>query len=106
MNIDDLTIGQAKELSAIFGGTKEKHPLDGQKVVAVLPHGFIHYGVLHDSGGRFALSEASNLRYWVKRDGGLPEFAAFGPKEDDRIDKIGVVHFDSALFFYPCGCWA
>lgn len=110
MNIDDLTIAQAKTLASMFNPVPQNnhkgHPLLGRKVVAVLPHGFIHFGELYATQTGYKLTDASNLRYWSKRDGGLPEFAKKGPIADDRVDKIGVVYFDSALFFYPCGNWS
>ena len=81
------------------------HPLNGQGVLAVMPHGFIHFGLLHDEFGYLRLTEASNLRYWSKRDGGLPEFAKNGPKSDDKIDKIGEAVLESPLFFFPLGSW-
>ena len=81
------------------------HPLNGQGVLAVLPHGFIHYGTLIDDGFHPHLVDASNLRYWSKRAGGLPAFAADGPVQDDLIDKIGTVYLVSVLFFYPLGEW-
>lgn len=81
------------------------HPYHGKRVLAVLPNGFIHFGLLHDDGERYRLTEAKNLRYWMKRSGGLPEFAADGPNIEDRIDTIGEVIFDSSLFFYQLGEW-
>jgi len=98
--INELTIGEAREMA------KERHPLDGNRVLAVLPNGFIHFGTLHDMGDRYSLTDASNLRYWNKRDGGLPGFAKNGPIEGDRIDKIGTVYIETVLFFYPLGDWS
>ena len=82
------------------------HPLIGRRVLAVLPHGFIHFGTLNRESGVLKLTDAKNLRYWVKRDGGLPEFARSGTKGDDRIDPIGTVYLENVLFFYPLGDWA
>jgi len=81
------------------------HPLDGKGVIAILPSGFIHFGILRDLGGSYELRNASNLRYWKQRAGGLPEFAKTGPLSGDKIDKIGTVYVDSVLFFYPTGKW-
>ena len=108
MNIDDLTIGEAKELSRMFGSepAHSGHPLDGEMVVAVIPNGFVHIGKLQSSGERYILTDASNLRYWEKRDGGLPELAISGQKSGDRVDKIGTVYIDTVLFFYPAGGWS
>lgn len=108
MNLNDLTIGEAKELFSMFGGEPShlNHPLDGQMVVAVIPNGFIHIGKLQSSGGRYILTDASNLRYWEKRDGGLPELALSGQKAGDRVDIIGTVYIDTVLFFYSAGGWS
>ncbi|MCG7931925.1 MAG: hypothetical protein N0E44_17980 [Candidatus Thiodiazotropha lotti] len=109
MDLNDMTIGQAKELASMFGANqscRDRHPLHGKKAVAVLPHGFIHFGTLKDQGGRYMLEDASNLRYWKQRDSGLPEFALKGPVESDKIDKIGNVHLETVLFFYPIGDWS
>ncbi|MCF1458333.1 MAG: hypothetical protein LPH21_12485 [Shewanella sp.] len=121
MNIYDLALDEAKELAKeggkelakvlveAFGTTqfsRERHPLHGETVVAVLPHGFIHFGRLKDIGGRYMLEDASNLRHWKMRGAGLPEFALKGPIEGDLIDKIGDVYMESVLFFYPAGEWS
>jgi hypothetical protein len=108
MNIDELTIGEAKKLAAMFGNqpVHKKHPLNGKKVIAVLPNGFIHIGTLEDDDGRYTLTEASNLRYWKERDGGLPELAIDGPKSGDRIDEVGNIYIETALFFYQAGNWS
>ena len=94
-----------KDLRELISGSTDvtaiAHPLDGKKVIAVLPYGFIFLGKMHDLGGRFRLTEASNIRFWVKRNGGLPELAEKGPINGDRIDPCGDVFFDNALFFYP-----
>ena len=82
------------------------HPLAGRRVVAVLPHGFIHVGVLHDLNGRYMLTDASNLRYWQKRDRGLTEFAEKGPISGDRIDSAGDIYIETVLFFYITGDWS
>ena len=101
----ELTINDIKELINTETESKSKHPLNGQRVVAVLPHGFVHFGTLHDNGGHYTLTNASNLRYWKMRGGGLPEFANKGPVSEDKIDNIGTLYFDSVLFFYPTGEW-
>lgn len=94
------------DLRELLTNEPSRHPYHGRRVLAVMPHGFIHFGLLHHESGGFRLTDASNLRYWTKRDGGLPEFASKGPKSNDRIDKIGEVALESPLFFYPLGDWS
>jgi len=108
MNIDDMKLGELKEIASLFGGqsTQKKHPLLGKKVVAILPHGFIFFGKLDQDGGFFRLTDASNLRYWKTRDGGLPEFAKSGVIDGDKIDKLDdCVCFDAHISIIPCGDW-
>ena len=104
MNINELTLGQIKEIQSLLGNPSAKaHPFTGERVIAILPHGFIFYGIL---GPDMLLAEASNIRYYTKRDGGLPEFAAKGPVSDDRIDKLpGMIDVSKAICFYQTGEW-
>jgi hypothetical protein len=111
MNLDNLTIGQVKELVGLIGGGNTDqvltHPLVGKRVTAILPHGFIYFGTLYQHGKTLSLSDASNLRYWKQRNGGLPEFIKNGPIDDDRIDKVesGVVCIGDHIAIIPCGDW-
>ncbi len=94
------------DLRELLTDNPSRHPYHNRRVLAVMPHGFIHFGLLHDEGGRLRLTDASNLRYWSKRDGGLPEFAKAGPNPDDKIDEIGEVILELPMFFYPLGDWS
>lgn len=90
MNIEDLTVREVRELLAVFGqrAPTEGHLWAGQKVLVVLPHGFIYFGVLREQAGHLLLCDASNLRYWEKRDSGLGGFVAEGPRDGDRVDRM------------------
>jgi len=99
---------ELQELKELLGGSSSKpvpHIFHGQRVVVALPHGFIFFGTLHDASGGLSLIEASNLRYWSKRDGGLPEFAMKGPRPNDKIDKVGTVAIHTPIFMYQTGEW-
>ena len=101
-----LSINDLRDLIGSDAKETTLHPLHGKAVIAVLPHGFVHFGTLHSEGGRYRLSNASNLRFWKERKGGLPEFARSGPIESDKIDEAGDIFFDGAVFFYRAGTWA
>lgn len=110
MNVDNLTIAQARSIASMFStpmaAPRLIHPMNGKGVVAVLPNGFIHYGTLHDDPCGRSLSDASNLRSWKQREGGLPQFAKDGPVDGDQIDPIGTFYIETVLFFYPMGDWS
>ena len=89
-NIDNLTFGQIKEIAKLAGnvsGDKAAHPLIGKKVLVVIQHGFIFFGTLTSTNGYLTLSDASNIRYWQTRTGGLQELIEKGTVKDDKIDK-------------------
>ena len=94
MNIDNLTIKQVRELSALFGsGHTTQHPLVGKKVLAILPGRFIYIGTLEQHGEHYVLNDAQNLRYWKERDNGLGGLAKDGPISGDKIDDCPPVWF-------------
>ena len=94
MNIEDMTIKQARELATIFcGSAASEHPLVGKKVLALLPGRFIYMGTLEQHGSHYALKDAKNIRYWESRDNGLGGLAADGPKKGDKIDECPPVWF-------------
>lgn len=110
ININEMTIGEAKELSRIFGNEKphtEKHPLDGEKVVMALANGFVFVGRLSTSNHGFRLDDAQNVRFWAKREGGLPELAMNGRIAGDELDTIsGPIFTQTYLFCMKAEGWS
>jgi hypothetical protein len=107
-DINEMKLGDIKQIAALFGGESQPkiHPLIGKKVLAILPNGFIYFGLLEQECGSFKLTNASNLRYWKTRESGLPEFADKGPVDDDKIDRISSsVYFESYISMIECGDW-
>lgn len=88
MKIDDLTIGQAKELATAFGGESPRvtHPKFNGLVVAQFIGRFVFVCRLEIRDGYCYLTNVRNVRCWAKRDNGLGEFAAKGQKDGDQID--------------------
>lgn len=107
MSIVDLTLKEAHELACMFGHKADSspHPLNGKKVLVVLPHGFIYFGKLRQCGEWFTLSDASNLRYWEGRDNGLPEFVNEGPNGDDKIDPCADYTFSDHIGMMEITKW-
>lgn len=69
MNIDELTIAQAKQLAALFSGATASAPLGtgmiGKYVVVRCRDAGVHAGVLEATDGRACvLTDARRLWYW------------------------------------------
>ncbi len=95
-----MNISLNELVSAIKGdSTTTRHPLCGKSVLAVSTNGFVHTGVLDQEGPYLYLREAKNVRYWVNRDGGLPELANNGFLLDDKIDDCHSFVWLSSLVF-------
>ena len=109
MKIDDLTIGEAKRLAGMFGGSQQGYPdKDYGWIVLILRNGFVFVGKAKRVNGVGIMSPAFQVRYWSKRDGGLPEFAEKGKSSDDKLDAInGDFEFPWSDFnvigVLPCG---
>jgi hypothetical protein len=98
INIDELTIGQAKEIAALFpAAAAHEEPYnrlapDNLLVIAVLQRGHVAIGVYEQRGLIARLSKAAIIRRWGTTDG-LGELAAKGPLENTKLDKCGEISF-------------
>ena len=98
MNINDLTIGQAKELASIFGANTPA-PIDngmiGKYVIVRCRDAGVHAGFLESHNGReCVLNESRRLWYWkpAKNSKFLSGVAAFGLHEDSKIGAPVKIH--------------
>lgn len=68
MNINDLTIGQAKELASLFGTTAQpavENGMIGKYVIVRCHDAGVHAGILESHIGReCVLTESRRLWYW------------------------------------------
>ena len=93
MNINDLTIGQAKELAAMFANNVPTTPaidckMIGKYVIVRCRDGGVHAGVLESYNGReCVLTESRRMWYWKPADGQkyLSGLAIAGAHEDSKI---------------------
>ena len=95
MNIEDLTIGEARSIAALFGSQKAgtKHPATGRYVIVRTYSAGVHAGVLQSSSGAEAhLVESRRIWSW---SGALScsELAITGPSDG----KISVMVPDQSL---------
>lgn len=89
MNLDELTIGQAKELIAMVAGSSANeptHPIWDGPVVAQFIGRFVFVCNLEIKSGYCYLTNVRNIRYWDTRENGLGDLATLGPQSGDRID--------------------
>ncbi|WP_052198378.1 hypothetical protein [Pectobacterium fontis] len=89
MNINEMTIGQAKELAALFGGVKSESssPIEnGARYIVTLQRGWIVVGDVTKSGDYLSITNASVIERWGTSEG-LGQLAISGPTDDTRLRK-------------------
>lgn len=92
VNIDDLTIGQARVLAAQFATTaapKNADRIDHGLQIAVLDRGFVYIGRVVTDDGWCYISGAWNIRRWGTTQG-LGELVN-GALPNTRLDRVGNV---------------
>jgi hypothetical protein len=109
MDINDLTIGQAKELAALFGGSNGSGGLDdfaiGRKVIVRTFSAGAWFGTLDRKAGReVILTQARRLyRFWCAKEITLSAVALYGVKhEDSKIVAPVPEEWLEAIEIIPC----
>ncbi len=90
MDIDSLTIAEAKQIAAMFPMRAiETHapPTFSGRVIAQFIGRFVFVCNLEIKGNYCYLKNVLNLRYWAKRPNGLGDLAKKGPTDDDIMDE-------------------
>lgn len=93
MNINDITIGQAKELASMFGAAQQevKHSMIGKYVIARCYSAGVHAGeVVSVDGENVVLKNSRRLWSWKAKDGvALSGVAQTGLKEGaSKVDVL------------------
>lgn len=96
MNIDDLTIGQVRELAAMFAQNvaSKTERIDHGLQIVVLDRGFVYIGYVITDGEWCYITNAWNIRRWGTTRG-LGELV-HGPMADTVLDKVGDVSMPMA----------
>jgi hypothetical protein len=108
MNIDELTLGQAKELAALLNGTqavKTNHPFIGRYVIARCYSAGVHAGeVVSVDGGNVLLKNSTRLWSWKAQDGiALSGVAQHGIKSDSKLDTLNPeIYLVDVCELIPC----
>ena len=111
MNIDDLTYGQIKELSQLFGKSNNiiegtsTNPLIGKKVIIRTYTAGVHFGELATKEGKeVILKNSRRLWYWKTANKGisLNEVANCGLAKDSKICAPVELIWLEAIEIIPC----
>lgn len=110
MNINELTIGQAKELAEMLGGhtkevTETLNGMIGKKVIVRTYSAGVWFGKLDQkSGNEVILADARRMhQWWAKKSISLSGVAIYGIKKDKSkiIQAVPSVWLE-AIEIIPC----
>ncbi len=98
MNIDNLTIAQAREIAAMFGATSAApapHPMVGQYVILRCYSAGVHAGwLVSQTGDQAVLRDSRRLWSWTAEAGvalsGLSQHGLKGGKVDTLVPQIAL----------------
>ena len=93
INVDDLTIGQARQLAAQFiNAAPAATPgrIDHGWNIVVLERGFVYVGAVSTDDRWLYIESAANIRRWGTTRG-LGELVS-GPKTETKLDPVGTVN--------------
>ena len=107
MNLDDITIGQARQLAAMFSSQPagpQPHPFVGQFVICRCSSAGVHAGVLQSQDGDQAvLTDARRLWSWKAKNGvalsGLSQHGLASGKLDTLVPFIALTGVAETI---PC----
>lgn len=111
MNIDELTIGEAKELACLFGKKESAEAgikfcsLIGKKCIIRTQSAGVHYGELSEKIGKeVILKNARRLWYWKTNNKGvsLSEVANGGVAKDSKVCAGVDFIWLEAIEIIPC----
>jgi len=110
MNIEDLTIKQARELAALFCGTQQMatqciNPVVGKYCIARCYSAGVHAGeVVSVDGESVILKNSRRLWSWKAQDGiALSGVAQTGIKSDSKVDILNpLIYLTGVCELIPC----
>lgn len=109
MNINDLTIGQAKELANMFSGSNGSNSIDnkmiGKYVIVRCRDAGVHTGILESHNGReCVLTESRRLWYWKAAKGAfLSSVATDGLSDESKLGtELSRIHLTENCEIIEC----
>lgn len=94
MKLDDLTLGEMKQLKSILGGDNSVPCCieDLGTQIVILQRGWVFVGKLTKKGSSMRLNDAAIIRTWGSSKG-LGEIAEGGPTSSTKLDPTPEVSF-------------
>ena len=93
MNIDELTVGQCKEIARLIGHQapqEQPSPMIGRYVVVRCKNAGVHAGVLESQHGQgCVLNESRRLWYWKTKEGTGDFLSGIAENGLDSDSKVG-----------------
>jgi len=89
MNLDDLTLGEIKQLQNLLGATPATKMIDHGAQIAILDRGFVYVGNVMTDADWCYIKNAKNIRVWGTTKG-LGELRN-GPLSGTKLDPTGEV---------------
>ena len=109
MNINDLTLGQIREIQALALGAvpaqSNHHPMAGSYVIARCYAAGVHAGtVLSVDGENVILKDSRRLWSWQAQEGvALSGVAQHGIKSDSKLDVLNpLIYITGVCELIPC----
>ena len=109
MNINDLTLGQIREIQALALGAvpaqSKTHPMVGSYVIARCYAAGVHAGtVLGVDGENVILKDSRRLWSWKAQEGiALSGVAQHGIKSDSKLDVLNpLIYLTGVCELIPC----
>lgn len=111
MNIDELTIGEAKELACLFGKKESASAginccsMTGKKCIIRTQSAGVHFGELSEKSGKeVILKNSRRLWYWKTANKGisLSEVANAGVAKDSKVCAPVDFIWLEAIEIIPC----
>lgn len=105
MNIDDLTLGQIKQLKCMLGQKEEAQNCceQGEVKIVVLQRGWVFVGRFFKDGTACRLENSFVIRNWGTTQG-LGEIASKGPTDSTKLDPSGSVSFNELTVVVMLDC--
>jgi len=96
MNIDELTVGELKQIAKLAGGLCQPQTTEKGFRIVVLERGHVAIGEYERAGDRATIRDAAIIRRWGTTKG-LGEIAG-GPTDKTIVDYCGTIRDAVVLF--------